>query len=93
MSDDEAPRKIVKAHYNFHSAFVIPDGIDLEGDKIEDWWVKWDTLYIKMHDGTMYEVKPVYSATDGDFKHPDKISIEVETIYEEYEESEHVTKS
>lgn len=83
------PRTIVKAYYNFCSTFVVPTGIQLDTN---EWWIKWDTLYIRMKDGTMYSVKPLYSATDGDFKHPYDESIVEETIDDEYDESEYVSK-
>ena len=42
----EAPTKV----------FSIPDGLDLEDkDVVEDWWVKWSTLYIVYTNGDREE--------------------------------------
>lgn len=87
------PRKVVRSYYNFYSTFVIPEGIDLESEDVKEWWVKWDTLCIEMKDGSIYRVSAIYSATEGDFKVPEKNVIEEETIDADYDESEHVTKN
>lgn len=90
---DGEPRQVVRAHYSFYSTFVVPEGVDLKGEEVKEWWVKWDTLYIEMKDGTQYQVIPEYSAKDNDMKYPYDEAIEEEDIDNCYDESEYVTKS
>ena len=53
-------RKVVIARYWVDEAFKVPDGIDLENKKqVKDWEVKWNTLSIKMVDGTEIKVEGV----------------------------------
>jgi hypothetical protein len=76
---EEKPKKILRVTYNSpESIFAIPIGLDLDDKTIvEDWGVKWDTLYIDFADGTKLEIKPKSSAQDfDDFKYPKDEEIE-----------------
>jgi hypothetical protein len=91
----KAPRKIVTATYSVASDFVVPEGVDLEGNDVDDWYVKWDTLHIYMKDGTYYEVSPCFSARDAEMKRPDEEELLDDEDFdeEEYDEKDYVKRS
>jgi hypothetical protein len=92
----KAPRKMVTATYSVASDFVVPEGVDLEGNDVDDWYVKWDTLHIYMKNGTYYEVSPYFSATDAEFKRPNEEEVldadEFDDM-DEYDEKNYVRRS
>ena len=49
----------VVAHYVIKTNFEIPAGVDLNGDKVAEWNIKNDTLYISYTDGRFDEIIPV----------------------------------
>lgn len=75
--------KKLSAVYAITSVFDIPPDIDL--DKVYDWWIKYDTLYIREKEeadafvngewvATILEIQPRYQGEDhGNFEEPDKI--------------------
>ena len=70
--------------------YRIPDNLDLEDKSVvEEYWVKWNTLYIKYVGKEEAEkINPEYSDTDGDiFKHPETLEIvDAEEHYVEYDD-------
>tara|TARA_R110000868_G_scaffold403051_1_gene679891 strand:- start:54 stop:299 length:246 start_codon:yes stop_codon:yes gene_type:complete len=73
----------VVAHYVIKTNFEIPAGVDLNGDKVAEWNIKNDTLYISYTDGRFDEIIPVdgidYVVRYEPFKRPDHISFTTET--------------
>jgi hypothetical protein len=69
-------KKVVKVTYCHEDFFRIPTNIDLENkDQVEEWWVKWNTLYIKLKD--IEEVVQIESeGLEQDMKYPDDQTIE-----------------
>ena len=69
-------RKIVRIDYHCDGFFKLPDGLDLEDNTVvEDWGVKWNTLYIHYVDGRTEEIDPVYDI-EPDWKYPDNCEID-----------------
>ena len=60
-----------EAHYTCESHFICPWDLDkVDEDKDCDWWVKWDILYVDIHDRT-YQYHPKYSGPQNiDCKRP-----------------------
>ena len=73
LEKEKSKYREVIAHYNVTSNFEIPEGIDLEGDEVEDWWVKYNVLHIAFKDPNRenLEIEARTSATDDDLKNPD----------------------
>jgi len=69
--------------------YRIPDNLDLEDKSVvEEYWVKWNTLYIKyVGKKEVEKLGPEYSYADGDaFKRPDTVEIvDADEDYIEYE--------
>ena len=65
-------RKVV-AHYDVISTFEVPEDIDLEGDEVENYWIKYNVLHITFKDSNRedLEIEARISATDDDLKRPD----------------------
>lgn len=83
-----APRQMVSVRYNVYNDFVVPRGVDLNGDKVKDWFVKWDRLHIQMKNGKEYEIEGRLDPCDGgNFKHHDGLAIE-ESTYEDSDDEE-----
>ena len=63
----------VIACYDLCSTFEVPDDVDLEGDEVKDWWVKYDTLHVVFKDETReeLEIEARCSALEDDLKRPD----------------------
>lgn len=70
--------QVLVATYSCQSVFKVPKGIDLyDKSKVEHFWVKWDTLYIKYVGKEEEEkIEPKMSASDEDFKYADKEEVE-----------------
>ena len=70
---EKSKHRQVIAHYDVISTFEIPEGIDLEGDEVENWYVKYNTLYIIFTDPNRekLEIEARMSATDDDLKRPE----------------------
>ena len=53
-------KKVLIAYYEpRREIFKIPEGLNLEDETIvEEYWVKYSTLYIKFVDGTIEEIEP-----------------------------------
>jgi len=80
---------MVSVRYNCYNAFVVPNGIDLNSDKVEDWYVRWDTLYITLKNGKQYEINGEMDASNGEnFKYPDETSVEKNEVYDYVSDSE-----
>jgi hypothetical protein len=69
-------KKVVKVTYCHEDFFRIPTNVDLENkDQVEEWWVKWNTLYIKLKD--IEEVVQIESeGLEQEMKYPDDQTIE-----------------
>lgn len=65
-------RKVV-ACYDVTSTFQVPKDIDLEGEEVKDWYVKYDVLHIFFTDPNRekLEIQARMSATEDDLKRPD----------------------
>jgi len=84
-----APRQMVSVRYNVYNDFVVPRGVDLNGDKVKDWFVKWDTLHIKMKNGKEYEISGKCDPYNGEnFKHHDGLAIEESTYDDDSDDEE-----
>lgn len=72
--------KVVIVNYTHSDAFKIPKGLDLEDkEQVEDWNVKWGSLWIVKTDGT--ELRIDSEGWDNDYKYPDKVIIEDRANY------------
>lgn len=85
-------RKIVYVEYSAPaSSFKIPDGLDLEDRKVVDqWWVRWNTLYIEYVDKEkeVEQIQPVDDYED-DRKRPVNAEIvDADDMGIEYSEDE-----
>ena len=85
--------RVIRADYLLTSSFRVPKKVPLlsvednDGDKAWSWWVKWDTLHYIDDKGVEHEIEPYYSASDDDFKRPDKVD-ESDEETDEDEETE-----
>ena len=70
----------VEAYYTASSSFEV--SVDLE--KVYNWWIKWDTLYIQeVEDGPVEEFEPEYSnIEDLDIKRPHDVEATREDDHE-----------
>lgn len=85
------PNKVIVAKYKAYSTFVIPNDIDLESSEIESYGIKWDVLHIQYKNGNHTTITAYNSASDYDFKHPNRNVIQdADDTYEGYEE--HIEK-
>ena len=68
------------ATYQSQSTFPIPDGIDLNDEKVvANWGVKWDTLHVEYVDENRpdEEIEAVFPASEtADYKRPETIEID-----------------
>ena len=49
--------KIVRATYYFEDIFKVPSNVDLENkEQVEDWWIRHNTLYIKLKNGNVLDI-------------------------------------
>lgn len=49
--------KIVRVTYSFEDIFKVPSNVDLENkEQVEDWWVRHNTLYIKLKNGNVLDI-------------------------------------
>lgn len=70
--------KVLVATYNNESLFVIPKGLAKiidNKDFVEEYWVRWNTLYIKLTNGETIEIQEK-AYTEHEQKCPDIIQIE-----------------
>ena len=79
-------KKVLTVYYEpRREIFKIPKGLKLDDEtKVEEYWVKYSTLYIKFIDGTIEEIEPYKKIYD------EKRPIEelIETDDEDDEEDE-----
>jgi len=83
-------RQVVQTSYTLHSVFKIPDGLDLNGDTVERWWVKYGTLYIKyVGKEEVEEIEASWDAEDScDFKYGQDEVLDADEVGFEYSEDE-----
>lgn len=70
--------KVLVAKYIAYNYFVIPPALAKiidDKDKVENYYVKWDTLYIQFTNGETREIK-LTKDEDPDYKYPEDIWIE-----------------
>ena len=86
MSDT---RKILKATYYPREVFFkIPKNIDLEDkSKVEEYWVKWNMLFIKFIDGTIQKIE-CCQENDEEYKHPENTEVKDRDDYGWFSDSE-----
>lgn len=83
-------RQVVRAEFTAVSVFVVPEGIDLDNtEQVEEWYVKYNNLYIHMKDGREFEIIAYIDALSDDYKHPTKETIETEPVDDDYDEEYH----
>jgi len=64
-------KKVLRVNYSVDEAFAIPSNIDLfDKEQVEDWWVKYLTLHIRLTNGKVIEIKPQGWIDNNDFKWP-----------------------
>lgn len=69
--------KVVIVNYTHSDAFKIPKGLDLEDkEQVEDWSVKYNTLYIYKTDGSKLEIQAEGWIHHFDYKYPQDETIE-----------------
>lgn len=64
--------KYIVAEYVAIAKYKIPDEVEL--DKVT-WWIKYNTLYIKLSDDNVLEIEPD-SESETDYKYPTKTWVE-----------------
>ena len=71
-------KKVVRVTYENEDIFKIPSNIDLENkDQVEEWWVKWNTLYIRLKGKSTEEMIEIESeGWERDEKNPTSETIE-----------------
>jgi|688.fasta_scaffold558481_1 hypothetical protein len=63
--------KVLRVNYSVDEAFAIPSNINLEDKtQVEEWWVKYLTLHIRLTNGKVIEIKPQGWIDNNDFKWP-----------------------
>ena len=82
-------KKILKAiYYPREVFFKIPKNIDLEDkSKVEEYWVKWNMLFIKFIDGTIQKIE-CCQENDEEYKHPENTEIKDKDDYGWFSDSE-----
>ena len=82
-------KKILKAiYYPREVFFKIPKNIDLEDkSKVEEYWVKWNMLFIKFIDGTIQKIE-CCQENDEEYKHPENTEIKDKDDYGWFSDSD-----
>jgi hypothetical protein len=71
--------KVLIATYTVEESFVIPKNIDLENEeKVESYWVKYNTLHIKLTNGKHIEIDNQGWVNNYDYKYPSNDETRIE---------------
>lgn len=52
-----ASKQTLYCDFEDYSAFTVPPGVDLRDKQNVKWWVRYNTLYVELKDGTKYEIE------------------------------------
>jgi hypothetical protein len=67
-------RSEIVAYYSGTSKFEV----DFDIEKVHQWWIKWDTLYVIHNEGEKAKEYDTYLSADNDIlKHPYETDVEV----------------
>lgn len=81
--NDECDQNIKKMIFEVEYYTYTKCYIDCDPSQIEEWYIKWNTLYITLKDGTEKEIE--LDLPEGDYKHPNYITITNPSTKEEEE--------
>jgi hypothetical protein len=82
IETDDKCEKVVVATYETKSVFKIPEELDLEGEFVTNWYVKYNVLYIQtVFNDKLIEIYPTIDTRTNSLKYPEDVEIEDATEY------------
>lgn len=82
IETDDKCEKVVVATYETKSVFKIPDELDLEGEFVTNWYVKYNILYVQtVFNDNLIEIHPTIDTRTNPLKYPEDVDIEDATEY------------